>query len=260
VAAVALAQLAAPAHAALFSDDEARKAIIELRDTITESNRQEKERLDAMSKRIDELANRIDAMQNGQLTAADRLDASNQAIAQLRGATEQLSNDLGNAQKREHDRYADLDTRLRKLEPADITIDGRAAQVGRDEQAAYDAAVGQFRSNDFRNAINAFSAFVARYPQSVYAPAAQFWLGSSYYAVKEFTAAVTAQLYLLEHFPDSPRIPDALLNIASSQVELNDRKSARNTLGRIVKDFPNTEQARLAQDRLSTLGSGNAKK
>lgn len=256
IVAAALAQFAAPAHAALFSDDEARKAILELRDSIAESDRQQKERLDALGKRIDELANRVDAMQHGQLEAANGSDATNQAIAQLRGATEQLSNDVGSAQKREHDRYADLDARLRKLEPADVTIDGHAAQVGRDEQAAYDAAVGQFRSNDFRNAINAFSAFVARYPQSVYTAAAQFWLGSSYYAVKDFTSAVTAQLYLLEHFPESPRIPDALLNIASSQIELNDRKNARNTLNRIVKDFPNTDQARLAQDRLGALGNG----
>jgi tol-pal system protein YbgF len=245
-----------PARASIFSDDEARKAILELRDTITDLDKQERERLDALTKRLDEIANRLDAMQHGQLEAADKGDAMRQEVDTLRGTTEELRNDVATAQKRERDRYAELDTRLRKLEPADITVDGHSAQVGRDEQAAYDAAVAQFRGNDFRGAIQSLQTFVGRYPQSVYAPAAQFWLGSSYYAVKEYTAAVNAQLFLLEHFPDSPRVPEALLNIAASQVELNDRKSAKSTLNRIVKDYPNTDQAKLAQDRLAALSSG----
>jgi tol-pal system protein YbgF len=249
-----------PARAALFSDDEARKAILELRDTIAESDRQQRVRMDALSKRIDELSNRIDAVQHGQLEAADRSDATNQEIAKLRGATEELHNDVGNAQKHERDRYTELDARLRKLEPADISVDGRNAQVGRDEQSSYDIAVAQFRANDFRSAIHALDAFVARYPQSIYAAAAQFWLGSSYYAVKDFPSAIKAQQALLEHFPDSPRVPEALLNIAASQVELNDRKNARLTLTRITKDYPNTEQARLAQERLATLPAAKDKK
>jgi tol-pal system protein YbgF len=256
VALCGLAGIANPARAALFSDDEARKAILELRDSLAQSDRQQRERMDALSKRIDELSNRIDAVQHGQLEAADRGDATNQEIAKLRGVTEELHNDVANEQKHERDRYADLDARLRKLEPADISVDGRNAQVGRDEQSAYDIAVAQFRANDFRSAIHALDAFVARYPQSIYAAAAQFWLGSSYYAVKDFSSAIKAQQYLLDHFPDSPRAPEALLNIAACQVELNDRKKARVTLTRITKDYPNTDQARLAQERLATLPAG----
>jgi tol-pal system protein YbgF len=254
-----LAGSAAPARAALFSDDDARKAILELRDTVAKSDREQRERLDALTKRIDELANRIDAVQHGQLEAADRNDAANQEMARLRGVTEELRNDLNNTQKRERDRYADLDTRLHKLEPADVSFDGKSATVSHDEQAAYDVAVAQFRSSDFRSAIHALDAFVARYPQSVYSASAQFWLGSSYYAVKDFPAAIAAQQYLLEHFPDSPRVPEALLNLAASQAELNDKKSARATLQRITKDYPNTEQARLAEERLSTLQVAGAK-
>jgi len=250
----------APARAALFSDDEARKAILDLRDALAKSDREQRERLDGLAKRIDEIGNRIDAMQHGQLEAADRNDAINQEMARLRGVTEELRNDVNNGQKRERDRYADLDARLRKLEPAEISHDGKSATVARDEQAAYDVAVAQFRSSDFRSAIHALDAFVARYPQSIYAASAQFWLGSSYYAIKDFAAAIAAQQYLLEHFPDSPHVPEALLNIAASQVELNDKKNARATLQRIIKDYPNTEQSRLADERLSTLQvAGGAK-
>lgn len=246
---------AAPARAALFGDDEARKAILELRDNLAESNRKQ----DDLAKRIEALENRIAAIQNGQSEAANQRDATMLELAKLRGVTEQLANDVAIAQKREHELYADLDQRMRKLEPTAITVDGRSVQVDREEQMAYDAAMAQFRASDFRSSISALQAFVARYPQSVYAPAAQFWLGSSYYAVKEFNSAVAAQQSLIERFPDSPRVPEALLNIAASQVELNDRKSARSTLTRITHDFPDSDAAKLARDRLAALQAGTGK-
>lgn len=248
------------ARAALFADDEARKAILELRDNLAESSRQQRESLDALTKRIEELANRIAAIQHGQSETADQHDAAMLEISKLRGVTEQLANDLATAQKRERDLYADLDQRLRKLEPTTVTVDGRSGQVDREEQAAYDLAMSQFRARDFRNSVNSLSAFVARFPQSLYAPAAQFWLGSSYYAIKDYSAAVAAQQSLIERFPDSPRIPEALLNVAASQVELNDRKGARATLTRITNDYPNSEAAKLARDRLATFPPSKDKK
>jgi len=57
--AATLAASLAPARAALFGDDEARKAILELRDGLAESDRQQRERTDALSKRIEALENRI---------------------------------------------------------------------------------------------------------------------------------------------------------------------------------------------------------
>ncbi len=250
----------APAHAGIFSDDEARKAILELRDTIAANDKQQQERLDALSKRIDEIENRIDAVQHGLSASAEKSDATMLQFDKLRGITEQLANDVANAQKREHDLYADLDGRLHKLEPTAVTVDGHNGEVSRDEQMAYDTAMGQFRANDFRGSINALSAFVARYPQSVYTAAAQFWLGSSYYAVKDFPAAIAAQQALIEHFPDSPRVPEAMLNIAASQMDMNDRKSARATLNRIIADYPQAEAAKLAKDRLAALPAEKGKK
>jgi len=253
---LALAVLAMPiggAHAAIFGDDEARKAILELRDNLAESNRQQHDAMDALAKRIEQLENRIDALQHGLSESASKNDATLVELAKLRGATEELANEVSTGQKREKDLYADIDARLHKLEPTTVTVDGHNATVERDEQLSYEAAMGLFRGNDFRGAINALSAFVARYPQSVYGPTAQFWLGSSYYAVKDFPASVSAQSALLERYPDSPRVPEALLNIAASQIELNDRKGARATLSRIINDYPNSDAAKLANERLATI-------
>jgi TolA-binding protein len=55
---------------------------------------------------------------------------------------------------------------------------------------------------------------------------------------------------VVDQHAESTRAPEALLNIAASQIELNDRRSARATLQRIIKDYPDTEAARLAKERL----------
>jgi tol-pal system protein YbgF len=244
--------LAAPAFA-LFGDDEARKAILDLRERVSQVEKDQGERTAGLTQRVDKMDNALQAFQRGQLEAAGQFDSLRQEIAKLRGMIEQLTNDVATLQKRDKDLYADLDARIKRLEPTAVTVEGKSVQVDREEQAAYESALTQFRASDFRSAIGALTSFVARYPQSAYAPAAQFWLGSSYYAIKDYKSAVAAQQALVDHFPDSSKTPDALLNIAASQIELNDKKSARATLGRIVSDFPDSDAARLAKERLAAL-------
>jgi tol-pal system protein YbgF len=247
-----LLSLATPSQA-LFGDEEARKAIVDLRDQVAQLQKDHAARIDELSQRLDRIDATLQAMQRGQLEAGGQFDQLHQDLAKLRGLIEQVTNDVATLQKRNHDLYSDLDARIKKLEPTSVTIDGKSAQVDRDEQAAYESAMSSFKANDFRTAVGALSAFLARYPQSPYASAAQFWLGSSYYAIKDYKSAIAAQQALIDHFPDSPRVPDALLNIASNQIELNDKKSARVTLNKILTDFPDSDAAKLAKERLSSL-------
>ena len=82
------------------------------------------------------------------------------------------------------------------------------------------------------------------------APAAQYWIGSAQFALKDYKAAVAAHQSLVDRYPESARVPDALLSMAESQVQLGDRKSANRTLTRIIKEYPEAEAARVAKERL----------
>jgi len=242
LAVMALAVLSIPPAHALFGDDEARKAILDLRKQVQ----------DMQGKGVDlgGRMERLEGAQRGSLEIANQLDALRQDIAKLRGQVDQLANELGNAQKRNKDFYTDIDARLKKLEPSSVSVDGRPAMVDRSEQAAFDAAIGQFRSSDFRGAAVSLQSFIVRYPQSAYAAAAYYWLGNSQYQLKDYKGAILSQQTVVDKYGDSTRAPDALLNIAASQIELNDRRSARATLQRIIKDYPDTEAAKLAKERL----------
>jgi len=58
---------------------------------------------------------------------------------------------------------------------------------------------------------------------------------------------------VISNYPESASVPDALLNIASSQVELGDAAGARRTLDKLVKRYPTSDAAEKARRRLATL-------
>jgi tol-pal system protein YbgF len=229
------------ANAGIFDDNEARKAILDIR-----------ARLDALES---DNKNRIDnkADKNSVLDLANQNEQLRQEIAKLRGQVELLTNDLANAQQRQKDFYIDLDKRLRALEPQQITLDGKPASVLPEEQKAYEAAFSLFKAGDYKNASNAFSSFLRRYPSTAYSAIAHYLLGNAYYAQNDYTNAITAQEVVVKNFPDSPKAPEAMLNIASSYTELKDKAAAKKTLSELVAQFPDSPAARTAKERLKTL-------
>ena len=239
LAAVSLAPVAA--HAGLFDDDEARRAILDARTRIEALQRDIGARLDAKADKnsLLDLAN-----QNEQL----RLD-----VAKLRGQVEVLTNELANAQQRQKDFYVDLDNRLRKLEPQKVTVDGREANIDQTEQRTYDAALELFKGGDYRGASAAFNEFLRRYPQSGYAASAQYWLGNAYYAQRDYRNAIAAQQQVVKAHPDSTKAPDALLNIATCYVELKDKVNARRALDTVIAQYPDSAAARTAKERLPSV-------
>jgi TolA-binding protein len=56
---------------------------------------------------------------------------------------------------------------------------------------------------------------------------------------------------LLATYPDSQKVPDAMLNIASCQVELGDTAGSRRTLEDLVAKYPVSEAAGKARQRLA---------
>jgi tol-pal system protein YbgF len=233
----AVACLPMTAHAGLFDDDEARKAILDLR-----------EKVDALQK---DMANKSD--KNSALSLSDQNDQLRQEIARLRGQVEVLSNELSNTQQRQKDFYVDLDTRLRKLEPQQVTIDGKETTVDLNEQKTYDAALNLFKGGDYKGAGAAFSSFLKRYPQSGYAPSAQYWVGNALYAQRDYKGAIAAQQAVAKNYPDSPKVADAMLNIGSSYIELKDKAAAKKALDALIAKYPESPAAQTGKEKLATL-------
>lgn len=247
--AVALSILLPSAHAQLFSDNEARKAILDLRGTVQLLQQETKQRLDELDARVE----RIDQTARGQLELQSQLESLRQEIARLRGQLEEQSYELANTQRRLGDQLATVDTRIRKFEPVATEIDGHEVTVDQSEKRAFDAALQLFRAGDYRGALAAFQSFRSQHPDSPYLPGVLFWLGSSQFALKDYKNAIASQQALLARYPENPRAPDALFNVGYAQAESGDRKGARATLEEVVSKYPDSQAAQRAREQIASL-------
>ncbi len=253
---VALSCLHAGAQAALFSDDEARKAILDLRGRVQVMERDTGQRLEALAQQLDELTarvERIDQTARGQLELQSQLESLRQEVARLRGQLEVQSHELATTQRQLGDQLATVDTRIRQFEPVPAEIDGRAVTVDQAEKRAFDAALQLFRAGDYRGALAAFQSFRSQYPDSPYLPGVLFWLGSSQFALKDYKGAIASQQALLARYPQNPRAPDALFNVGYAQAESGDRKAARATLEQVVSKYPDSQAAQRAREQIASL-------
>jgi len=210
---------------ALFSDDEARKAILDLRKTLVTTQL--------------ELQNQI-----------EKLKADN---AELRGKIEDLEKqgeDINSSQKTY---YQDLDTRLGNFEPRTATIEGVTGTVQPNEKKAYDDALKAFQAGSLKKADEGFTAFAAKFPKSPYLPLALYWSGNSKYANKDYAGAINQLQSLIKKYPNHPRIPAAMVTLGNAQLESGNKTAAKKTFAEIVSKYPDTEAAKDAQQLLTAL-------
>ncbi|MFC2538284.1 MAG: tol-pal system protein YbgF, partial [Lautropia mirabilis] len=151
------------------------------------------------------------------------------------------------------DMSADMDSRLKRFEPTQVTIDGRQFSVEQAEKNEFEAALALFRKSNFKAADQAFAKFAKTYPESPYLPTALYWQGGAQYAQGNYNGAVNTLQSLIQRFPDSARKADALLLIGNAQVDAGNDKAARQTFIRIGKEHPNTPAANAARERLKAM-------
>ncbi len=245
-AAALLVVCAGQASAGLFDDDEARKAILDLRQKVAATE----QRLAEETRRATEESAQ---MQRSLLDLQNQLETMRADMARLRGQDEQMARDLAEVQRQQKDAAQNFNDRLQKFEPARITVDGRDFVADPAEKRDYDNAMASFRRGEFAQVQVTFVEFLTRYPNTGFRPSALFWLGNAQYATKDYKAALSSFRALVALGADHMRVPEALLAISNCQFELKDNKGARKTLDDLVANYPTSEAAQAAKDRLPRL-------
>ena len=266
VVAFAMACSVLPMQAQALEDTDARRAILQIRTQIKDINTRIDNEIEQIARRIDTKAD--DKKLNALFTDLEKLrNQLRGEVAELRGQVEiisnelnaaqqkvdKLNNDLANAQRREKDLYADLNQRLSKLEPRNQIIDGVEVEVTQAEQRQFDEAAALLKKKDFARASQAFMAFLQRFPGSGYAAQAYYLLGSSYFAESDCKNAIPALQTVVNRYPLTQRAPDAMLNLAICQDDLNDKSAARDTMEALIKKYPESSAAKTARSKLGAL-------
>lgn len=219
-----------------------------------------------------ELLNRVTQMQS--------------EVQALRNQVEQLQNENAQLKQQAKDQYIDLDSRLQRMEAGGAASGSSASAAGNavppratpstglgappasrpvepgpmgssfagaSGQGAYDAALSSLRQGNYVESARSFQAYLNDFPDSPLSPNAWYWLGESYYATQNYPIALRSFDTLLRDFPDSPKAPDAMLKKGYCQIEMGDAGAGRQTLNRVINEFPGSDAARLATSRLRAL-------
>ena len=279
------------AQAALFEDEEARRAILDLRQRL-ENQRQTQlqsaeqtlqKSLDQSQKQFEILRKQVevDINQSKQdnrqavLQLQAQIETLKQDIASLRGEREQLLREITLLQRAQKDTNVEIEERFQKINgqlakqeatppspvkeeapkssKVNVQVDGFEFLADPDEKRDFEAAFVLFRKGDFAAAAKEFAQFVRVYSASGYKPSALYWLGSAKFARRDFNEAIAQLKGLANDFPNHARTPEALLTVGNAQLEIKQPKEARKTFNELLKLYPTTEAAAAAKDRLAQI-------
>ena len=249
-ATLAAAMLTPVAHAGLFDDDEARRAILDLRAKLEQSNEAQRARQAELNA---QLLEQISQLKRSLLDLNNQLELLRADNAKLRGQEENLARDVAELQRKQKDVQQGIDERVRKLEPQKVSVDGKEFLADAEEKRQYEEAMGLLRKGEFAPAASALQAFQKRFPASGYNDSVLFWLGNAQYGKREFKDAIASFRALVAASPDHPRAAEALLSVANCQIELKDNRSAKRTVDDLLKAYPKSEAAQAGKERVALL-------
>jgi tol-pal system protein YbgF len=126
---------------------------------------------------------------------------------------------------------------------------GADAQVF-DPQAkrAYDAALALAMGKKYDEALDAFAAFLVKWPDHPNADNATYWRGECYFAKGNFAQAAEQFEGVIARFPFGNKVPDALMKLSATYEKLGDADRAQQATTRLLRDYPRSDAAR----RIST--------
>ena len=117
----------------------------------------------------------------------------------------------------------------------------------------YTSAINQYRRGSIVVARRAFLDFLQQYPTHASVPDAMYFVAESFDAAMPDTA-IARYNDLKTRYPKSPRAPTALYKIGYLlETALKDPARARTAYQRLIAEFPRSEDAELAKNRLETL-------
>lgn len=120
--------------------------------------------------------------------------------------------------------------------------------------AAFQAAYADYTKGNYELALWGFQDFLRRHAGDPRASEALYWMGECHYAQRDFRQALAEYDRLIQDYPTSPKVPVAHLKKGLAFLESNQVAQAVVQLQHLVQAYPHSDEAKIARDRLNTLG------
>jgi tol-pal system protein YbgF len=216
------------------------------------------------------------SMGKGHANSAADVSELREAIQQLRGQLETLKKDMTRDAKRSDelkDRLDNINLKVTFIEnfleiskkdtvsnvsdkvvkPPANAAGAKDAAKKQDKETMYAAAYQTFKNGNYDKSRTEFKNFLAAYPDTESAGNAQYWIGECYYFEKNYEQAILEYEKVSKNYPKGNKVSSALLKQGLAFLNLNDKTSAKLILQQVIKEFPNTTQARIARSKLQEI-------
>lgn len=207
---------------------------------------------------------RADSVRSAQVAAVlaglklvgDTLHAVQQRVGRLAGDTKgdlyamqqqliQIQELTGQSQRRIQELRANLENSAGGVDSA------RAGAPGPNQ--LLQLSLDQLRRGSAGAARAGFTDLLARFGDSDAAPLAQFYVGEAFAAEGNAASADSVYQLVLRTAPRSAKAPTALYKHALVLLARGDQAGAKGALADVVKQYPQSDEAVLAQDRLKGM-------
>ena len=122
-----------------------------------------------------------------------------------------------------------------------------------EERAAYQSAFETLKEGRYKKAKTELKTFLGKFPGSSYAGNAQYWLGEAHYVTRDFDQGIVEFRNVLNNYPTSNKVPDAMLKLGYTYYELKQFAEAKQILAELREKHPQSTAARLATKRLDRI-------
>lgn len=200
-------------------------------------------------------------------------------VRRLQGEVEEQRNVIDRLSRQSRDRYIDLDQRILELSDK-VSSSGAAVgnsqgdnagaaesaepdkpmtkvyrQPEADERQAYEQIQDLIhKEKNYDEAINRIYDFVDKYPEGDLSVNAYYWLGEVYLVKPQLEQAKQAFTIVATRYEDHRKAPDAVYKLGVTLDRLGEKTEAKNRMESVVRNYPDTKAAELAQKYLDSAG------
>lgn len=138
-------------------------------------------------------------------------------------------------------------------QPAVVSPTQAPNPVANNDRDRYQQAYEALRSGQNAMAVKLFESFLIDFPNGQFADNAQYWLAEAYKVNREIDKSRSAFIKVITQYPQSAKVPDALLKLGYIEFELQNIPKSREYLTQVVNAFPGTPAANLAAKKLAVM-------
>lgn len=186
------------------------------------------------------------------------MQALNGKLDDTANAIKKPAEDLARYREDADRRIIALEERILKQQTLLDSLSKKMAEIAKtkkdDATSASDAlylkGLDSLKAGDIVTAREQFTKFLDQNPKHELAANAHYWIGESYYSEKNYESAILAYQEVIKSFPGKDKVVAAMLKQAMAFNAINDPKSAKFVLKKLIEGFPKSVEAKKAKTML----------